>query len=82
MSQCDAFGLAAPEAAEQVLQVIAVINTWRAHFASVGVSGGDLNSLAERLDAGELLRQRQTFDAKQFQATPAKRKPTSPFRRT
>jgi serine/threonine-protein kinase HipA len=82
MSQCDAFGLAAPEAAEQVLQVIAVINTWRAHFASVGVSGSDLNSLAERLDAGELLRQRQTFDAKQFQATQAKRKPTSPFRRT
>jgi serine/threonine-protein kinase HipA len=82
MSQCDAFGLAAPEAAEQVLQVIAVINTWRAHFASVGVSGSDLNSLAERLDAGELLRQRQTFDAKQFQATPAKRKPTGPFRRT
>lgn len=82
MSQCDAFGLKPAQAAAQVAHVIGVINTWRAHFAASGVSARDLDSLAERLDGEELLRQRQTFDASQYLAAPPKRKPTSPFRRT
>ena len=82
MSQCDAFGLGPAQAAAQVLQVIAVVNTWRGHFASLGVSTSDLDSLAERLDGEELLRQRQAFDAGQYQAAPPKRRPTSPFRKT
>ena len=81
MSQCDAFGLGPAQAAAQVLQVIAVVNTWRAHFASMGVSTSDLDHLAERLDGQTLMQQRLTFDASQYQAPPPKRKPTSPFRK-
>jgi serine/threonine-protein kinase HipA len=82
MSQCDAFGLAPAQAATQVLQVIAVVNTWRAHFASHGVSDSDLENLAQRLDGEELLSQRQNFDASQYQGAVPKRKPVSPFLRT
>ena len=82
MSQCDAFGLQPAQAAAHVVQVIRVVNTWRTHFASIGVSRNDLDSLAERLDGDELLSQRETFDAGKYQSAPPKRKPTSPFRRT
>lgn len=82
MSQCDAFGLAPPQAAAQVVQVIGVVNTWRAHFESIGVSKRDVDSLAERLDGDELLSQRQTFDAGIYQGAPPKRRPTSPFHRS
>ena len=82
MSQCDAFGLEPAKAAEQVLQVIAVVNTWRAHFASHGVSDSDLENLAQRLDGEELLSQRQNFDASRYQGAVPKRKPVSPFLRT
>ncbi len=82
MSQCDAFGLAPAQAAAQVLQVIAVVNTWRAHFASVGVSTSDVENLAERLDGQALAHQRLTFDASLYQTAPPKRKPVSPFRKT
>jgi serine/threonine-protein kinase HipA len=81
MSQCDAFGLQPAQAAAQVAQVIGVVNTWRAHFESIGVSKSDLDSLAERLDGDELLNQRERFDAGEYQGAPPKRKPTSPFRR-
>ena len=82
MSQCDAFGLQPAQAAAQVVKVIGVVNTWRSHFESIGVSKSDLESLAERLDGDELLSQRQRFDAGQYQVAPPKRRPTSPFRRT
>ena len=82
MSQCDAFGLQPAQAAAQVVQVIGVVNTWRAHFEAIGVSSSDLASLAEHLDGDELLSQRQTFDAGQYQGAASKRRPTSPFRRT
>ena len=82
MSQCDAFGLEPAQAAAQVVRVIEVVNTWRAHFESVGVSKSDLDSLAQRLDGDELLGQRQRFDARQYQAAPPKRRPISPFRRS
>jgi len=82
MSQCDAFGLQPAQAAAQIVQVIGVVNTWRAHFESIGVSKSDLASLAERLDGDELLSQRLTFDAGLYQGAPRKRRPTSPFRRT
>ncbi len=82
MSQCDAFGLQPAQAAAQVVKVIGVVNTWRSHFESIGVSKSDLDSLAERLDGDQLLSQRQSFDAGQYQIAPPKRRPTSPFRRT
>ncbi|WP_310389616.1 HipA domain-containing protein [Roseateles sp.] len=81
MSQCDAFGLQRPQAAAQIVQVIEVVNSWRAHFESIGVSKSDLDSLAERIDGEELLSQRQKFGASQHQDAPPKRKPSSPFRR-
>lgn len=82
MSQCDAFGLQPAQAAVQVVQVIEVVNTWRAHFEAIGVSSSDLESLAEHLDGDELLSQRQTFDPGQYLGAPPKRRPTSPFRKT
>jgi len=81
MSQCDAFGLEPAQAAAQVLVVIAVVNTWRKHFASHGVSISDLDNLAERLDGEDLLNQRLNFEATQQQGAAPKRKPISPFRR-
>jgi len=81
MSQCDAFGLAPAQAAAQVVQVIGVVNTWRTHFESIGVSERDLDNLAEHIDGDELMNQRQRFDVGQYQGAPPKRRPTSPFRR-
>jgi serine/threonine-protein kinase HipA len=81
MSQCDAFGLLPAEAAAEVATVIAVVNSWREHFRSTGVSERDIESLAERLDEGELHTQRINFDQAVFQSGPVKRKRVSPFAR-
>jgi serine/threonine-protein kinase HipA len=81
MSQCDAFGLLPTQAAAEVAAVIAVVNTWQAHFAQAGVLERDIVSLAERIDDDALLTQRLGFDPARFQSGPAKRKRASPFRR-
>ena len=80
MSQCDAFGFQADEAARQVEAVIDVVNTWKDHFRQAGVSLADIQSLAERIDGEELIRQRTDFRANRYQAS-ARRKRTSPFKR-
>jgi len=82
MSQCDAFGLPATEAAAEVAAVIDAVNTWQEHFAQAGVSERDIESLAERIDGDEFLAQRVGFDPARFQSAPAKRKRASPFRRS
>ncbi len=82
MSQCDAFGLRPAEAAADVAAVIEVVNAWQQHFAQAGVTARDISSLAERLDGEALLSQRMGFDSAGFQASPARRKRPSPFRRT
>ena len=82
MSQCDAFGLRPAEAAADVAAVIEAVNAWQQHFAQAGVTARDISSLAERLDGEALLSQRMGFDSASFQASPAKRKRPSPFRRT
>lgn len=79
MSQCDAFGLLPAQAAEEVVAIINVVNTWQEHFARIGVSQHDIKSLAERIDGDELLNQRRTFDPAHFRSAPARRK-GSPFR--
>lgn len=66
MSECAAFGLSPAEAAEQVVRVIAVVNTWQAHFAKVGVSAVDIEHLATFIDGDELLKQRSDFDPDQY----------------
>ena len=63
MSECEAFGLSKAAAGKEVMRVIEVVNTWQAHFESVGVSQSDIDSLAQQID-GEFLRsQRKGFEA-------------------
>jgi serine/threonine-protein kinase HipA len=73
MSQCQAFGLTPPAAAAEVAQVIQVVDTWRQHFASCGVTNTDIDQLAERIDGEELLNQRRRFSIANY-ATPSARK--------
>ena len=80
MSQCDAFGLRPTEAAAEVARVIEVVNTWKAHFAQVGVTQRDIDSLAQQIDGEYLLSQRTGFAPAQFQDLPSKKTRTSPFR--
>jgi serine/threonine-protein kinase HipA len=82
MSQCAAFGLLPAEAAVEVAAVIDVVNTWQEHFARAGVTEHDIESLAQRIDGEELMLQRKDFDPARFRSAPAKKKRTSPFRRT
>ena len=80
MSQCDAFGLTAAEAAAEVARVIGVVNGWREHFERSGVTGRDIDSIAERIDGDELLAQRRGFDESAHRAaTPRHRRRKSPF---
>jgi serine/threonine-protein kinase HipA len=81
MSQCEAFGLLPAEAAAEVVNVIAVVDTWREHFAQVGVSPQDIESLAERIDGEALLAQRRAFDAASVPPAKAQRKRRGPFGR-
>mgnify|MGYP006957112000 CR=1 FL=1 len=76
-----AFGLLPTEAAAEIAAVIELVSTWQAHFAQVGVSARDIESLAERIDGEHLLAQRTGFNPARFQETPARKKRTSPFRR-
>ncbi|AEG91230.1 type II toxin-antitoxin system HipA family toxin [Ramlibacter tataouinensis] len=81
MSRCQSFGLTPPQAAAHVDQVIRVVDTWREHFASCGVTPGDIAQLAERIDGEELLRQRRTFTPANYPAAPARRPRRGPFGR-
>ena len=58
MSQCELFGYTPVQAAAEVARVIKVVNGWREHFASCGVTHSDLESLAQRIDGDPLLGQR------------------------
>jgi serine/threonine-protein kinase HipA len=82
MSQCEAFGLRPAEAAAEVADVIAVVNTWKEHFSRAGVTKRDIESLAERIDGEELLIQRTEFDQVRYQSAPVPRKRAGPFRRS
>ena len=81
MSQCEAFGLSSGEAAAEIVAVIAVVNSWQAHFAQAGVSAQDIKSLAERIDGEPLLMQRNKFDAARFEGPLIKKQRKSFFRR-
>uniref|UniRef100_UPI00333FEB76 type II toxin-antitoxin system HipA family toxin n=1 Tax=Castellaniella defragrans TaxID=75697 RepID=UPI00333FEB76 len=81
LSECEAFGLAPAQAAQMVTQVIQVVETWREHFESLGVTHSDLARLAEHVDGDALLNQRRGFDPRRYQRLAPKRKPVSPFRR-
>lgn len=81
MSQHDAFGLLPEDAASEVASVIQVVNGWRAHFAQLGVTPRDIESLVERIDGDALLSQRVGFDPTRFRSRGVKRKRSGPFRR-
>ncbi|HJV63818.1 MAG TPA: HipA domain-containing protein [Albitalea sp.] len=79
MSRCTAFGLTPQEAAAQVAAVIAVVDTWRQHFAACGVGASDIEQLADRIDGEELLGQRRRFDPTSYSSTPVRRGRRGPF---
>lgn len=79
MSECDAFGLTPTEAASEVLRVVAVVNTWKSHFAQLGVSPRDIENLAQQIDGDNLLKQRTGFEPVRFVLLPGKRPRKSPF---
>ena len=81
ISQCQSFGLTPPEAAAHVAHIIQVMDTWRQHFASCGVTDGDIAQLAERIDGEELLSQRRDFNTDDYPATSARRARRGPFSR-
>lgn len=81
MSQATSFGLEPAQAAEMVAEVIAVVNTWQEHFASVGVTPSDIDRLAERIDDPVLKDQRDAFDPADYQRGRTKAPRKSPFKK-
>ena len=79
MSECDAFGLTPTEAASEVLRVVEVVNTWKLHFAQLGVSPRDIENLAQQIDGDNLLKQRTGFEPGRFVLLTGKRPRKSPF---
>lgn len=79
MSECQAFGLEASDAAAEVARVIEVVDQWQTHFARIGVLPRDIENLAHRIDGDYLLVQRMGFDPAGFQGLPKKRIRKSPF---
>jgi serine/threonine-protein kinase HipA len=80
MTECAAFGLRVSEAAAEVANVIRVVNTWKTHFAQMGVTQRDIDSLAQQIDGEHLLAQRTGFDPVKFQDLPSKKIRKSPFK--
>jgi serine/threonine-protein kinase HipA len=75
MTVVDDFDLSPLDAANAVLQIIAVVNEWQSHFRSVGVTEADITEIAALVDAPELLAQRRSFSAEAYaQASKTRRK--------
>jgi serine/threonine-protein kinase HipA len=79
MSECDAFGLTPAEASAEVVRVVEVVNTWKLHFAQMGVSPRDIENLAQQIDGNFLLQQRTSFEPGRFVLLPSKRLRKGPF---
>jgi serine/threonine-protein kinase HipA len=79
MTQTQAFGLTQAQAAVLVVEVIAIVNTWRSHFSALGVSETDIESLAERIDGDKLKPQRDSFDPREYQQARKRPSRRSPF---
>jgi serine/threonine-protein kinase HipA len=61
MSMVASFGMTRDQAAREVRRVIAAIDRWKDHFRSCGVTGRDIESLAEQIDRPFLREQRGDF---------------------
>lgn len=81
MSECEAFGLQPAEAAAEVVRVIAVVDTWKTHFAQMGVTQRDIENIARQVDGDYLIGQRSGFSPAEFQHSPVKKTRKSPFAR-
>lgn len=57
-----------------------VVNNWKYHFAEVGVSADNIESLAQQIDGQFLLRQRNGFEGGRFVVATGKRLRKSPLR--
>ena len=73
------FWLTPAEAAAEVVRVVEVVNTWKLHFAQVGVSLRDIENLAQQIDGNFLLQQRTSFEPERFKLLPSKRPRKGPF---
>ncbi len=61
LSMAELFALDRARAIDEVRTVARVVDTWKTHFAGVGVSRGDVELLAEQIDRPFLRAQRQEF---------------------
>jgi serine/threonine-protein kinase HipA len=61
LSMAELFALTREGAIEEVRRVVRVVDTWQQHFASVGVSRGDIELLAAQIDRPFLRDQRKEF---------------------
>lgn len=64
ITMCAMFGLKRPDAHAEIRRVAGVINQWREHFASCGVTSNDIGLLAEQVDRPFLRDQREEFFGK------------------
>jgi hypothetical protein len=67
------------EAADEVVRVVEVVNTWKMHFVQVGVSPRDIENLAQQIDGDYLLQQRTSFEPGRFVLLQSKRPRKGPF---
>ncbi len=79
MSEFDAFGLTPAKAAAEVARVVAVVNTWKLHFAQMGVSPRDIENLAQQIDGNFRLQKRTSVEPGRFALLPSKRPCKGPF---
>lgn len=66
LSEHPLFGLQLAQAHQQVGSVAVVVSGWKAHFASVGITQSDIESLAQQIDRPFLQDQRMAFAASGF----------------
>ena len=61
LSMCTQFGLSPAAAKQEIRSVAKVVAGWREHFASVGVTPGDIEMLGEHIDRPFLREQREEY---------------------
>jgi serine/threonine-protein kinase HipA len=61
LSMCRMFALTPKEAQQEVKAVVRVVNRWKEHFKSCGVTVGDIDQCAEQIDRDFLKDQRQEY---------------------
>jgi len=55
------FGLDETQARQAISEVVRVVDGWREHFTALGVTAGDIETLAEFIDSDELQQQRTWY---------------------